>query len=123
LQEQALEDCLKDFAATGLILHITELDLSVWPGEPERREIRPEENVNAYTRQNAAKQDALYGMIFSKFLKYSNAIRSVTFWNITDRHSWLDEWPVRGRKDHPLLFDANLQPKFAFWKVVGQVGK
>jgi endo-1,4-beta-xylanase len=123
LKEQELEACLKDFAATGLILHITELDLSVWPGEPERREIRPEDNVNAYSKQNAAKQDALYGMIFSKFLKYSNAIQSVTFWNITDRHSWLDEWPVRGRKDHPLLFDANLQPKFAFWKVVGQVGK
>ncbi len=123
LQEQALEECLKDFAATGLILHITELDLSVWPGEPERRDMRPEDNANAYTKQNANKQDALYGMIFSKFLKYSNAIQSVTFWNITDRHTWLDEWPVRGRKDHPLLFDANLQPKFAFWKVVGQVGK
>lgn len=123
LREQELEVCLKDFAATGMILHITELDLSVWPGEPERREMRPEENINAYTKQNAAKQDALYGMIFSKFLKYSNAIQSVTFWNITDRHSWLDEWPVRGRKDHPLLFDANLQPKFAFWKVVGQIRK
>jgi endo-1,4-beta-xylanase len=121
LQAQALEDCLKDFAATGLILHITELDLSVWPGEADRREIRPEEHMNGYTKENARKQDALYGMIFSKFLKYSNAIQSVTFWNITDRHSWLDEWPVRGRKDHPLLFDANLQPKFAFWKVVEQI--
>ena len=121
LHAQALEDCLKDFAATGLILHITELDLSVWPGEADHRNIRPEENINGYTNENARKQDALYGMIFSKFLKYSNAIQSVTFWNITDRHTWLDEWPVRGRKDHPLLFDANLQPKFAFWKVVQQI--
>ena len=114
LKVQALEDCLKDFASTGLILHITELDLSVWPGEPDRRDMRPDDNVNAYTKENASKQDSLYGMIFSTFLKYADHIQSVTFWNITDRHSWLDEWPVKGRKDHPLLFDANLQPKFAF---------
>jgi len=120
LRIEDLEACLKDFAATGLILHITELDLSLWPGEPDRRELRPEDNVNAYTMANAGKQDALYGKIFATFLKYAEAIQAVTFWNITDRHSWLDEWPVRGRKDHPLLFDANLQPKFAFWKVVEQ---
>lgn len=120
LREEELEACLSDFAATGLILHITELDLSLWPGEPERRALQPSDNVNAYTKTHAEKQDALYGMIFRTFLKYSDAIQSVTFWNISDRHSWLNDWPVRGRLDHPLLFDRNLQPKSAFRKVVEQ---
>ena len=122
LREAELEACLRDFAATGLMLHITELDLSVWPGEPERRALRPSDNVNAYTKEHAEKQDAIYGMIFRSFVKYSDVIQSVTFWIISDRHSWLNEWPVRGRLDHPLLFDRNLQPKSAFRKVVEQAG-
>ncbi|MBC9909694.1 endo-1,4-beta-xylanase [Chitinophaga varians] len=38
--------------------------------------------------------------------------------NRTDRYSWLDNFPVRGRKDYPLLFDKALQPRKAFWAVV-----
>lgn len=39
-------------------------------------------------------------------------------WNISDRHSWLDDFPVRGKKDYPLLFDKALQPKKAFYHVI-----
>ena len=41
----------------------------------------------------------------------------VTFWNVTDKHTWLDTYPVPGRKNYPLLFDVNGQPKKAYWKV------
>jgi len=30
----------------------------------------------------------------------------------------LDTYPVAGRKNYPLLFDQNMQPKKAYWKVV-----
>ena len=59
-----------------------------------------------------------YDMIFRVFRDYRKVITGVTFWNISDRRSWLDNFPVRGRKNYPLLFDKDLQPKKAFWKVV-----
>jgi endo-1,4-beta-xylanase len=53
------------------------------------------------------KQAELYAMYFRLFRKYRKTISSVTFWNISDRHSWLDDFPVRGRKDYPLCLIAN----------------
>jgi endo-1,4-beta-xylanase len=45
-------------------------------------------------------------------------ITGVTFWGISDRRTWLDDYPVPGRKNYPLLFDEKLQPKKAYWEVV-----
>jgi endo-1,4-beta-xylanase len=57
-------------------------------------------------------------MCFELFKKYSKNISGVTFWNISDRYSWLDNFPVINRKDYPLLFDKDLKPKKAYAKVV-----
>ncbi|MEO6000245.1 MAG: endo-1,4-beta-xylanase [Chitinophagaceae bacterium] len=40
-----------------------------------------------------------------------NLIRGITFWNSSDRRSWLDNNPVKGRKNYPLLFNKVLKPK------------
>ncbi len=45
-------------------------------------------------------------------------ITGVTFWNVSDRHTWLDEYPVKGRKNYPLLFNQQLQPKKAYQEVI-----
>ncbi|CAN5191119.1 hypothetical protein BH20BAC1_BH20BAC1_13120 [soil metagenome] len=50
-------------------------------------------------------------MAFELFRQYGKQISGVTFWNISDRHSWLDNFPVRARKDYPLLFDSHLERK------------
>ena len=55
---------------------------------------------------------------FELFRKYKKHISSVTFWNISDRSSWLDNFPVPGRKDYPLLFDKELKQKKAYLEVV-----
>ena len=57
-------------------------------------------------------------MFFEVFRKYKGTITGVTFWNVSDKHSWLDNFPVPGRKDYPLLFDENYKPKRAFEGVV-----
>lgn len=59
-----------------------------------------------------------YKMIFKVLRDFKKEITGVTFWNISDRHTWLDFYPVRGRKNYPLLFDQNLQPKKVYWEVV-----
>jgi endo-1,4-beta-xylanase len=57
-------------------------------------------------------------MVFKVFRDYKKVITGVTFWNISDRYTWLDTYPVAGRKNYPLLFDQQLQPKKAYQRVV-----
>jgi endo-1,4-beta-xylanase len=64
------------------------------------------------------KQLEQYKRTFEIFRKHKDTIESVTFWNISDRSSWLDNFPVRGRKDYPLLLDKDLNPKKAYYEVV-----
>jgi endo-1,4-beta-xylanase len=53
----------------------------------------------------------LYKNCFEVFRKYAKQISGVTFWNIAERSSWLDDFPVAGRKDYPLLFDKSYSIK------------
>jgi hypothetical protein len=36
---------------------------------------------------------------------------------LADYYTWLDNFPVAGKKNCPLLFDENLDPKAAYFKV------
>jgi len=116
--EAQLDSTLQRFSQLGVQLQITELDISVYPKEHSAREARPSDTATAFTPGKEDKQAAMYRMCFALFRKYRDVITGVTFWNISDRHSWLDNFPVRGRKDYPLLFDKDLQPKKAFREVV-----
>jgi endo-1,4-beta-xylanase len=116
--EAQLESTLNRFAQLGVELQITELDISVYPKEHNARQRKAEDADTTFSREKEQKQLEVYSMCFRLFRKYKHAITSVTFWNISDRHSWLDDFPVRGRKDYPLLFDKDLKPKKAFWEVV-----
>lgn len=116
--ESQLDSTIARFAELGLKIQVTELDISVYPKEHNARERRTEDADTAFTAEKENRQIEKYKMCFDLFRKYKNEISGVTFWNISDRHSWLDDFPVRGRKDHPLLFDKDLKPKKAFWTVV-----
>ncbi len=116
--QQQLDSTLSDFAKLDLPLQITELDISVYPKEHNARERKDEDYDTAFSEERERKQMEQYKMCFELFRKYKDAITGVTFWNISDRHSWLDNFPVRGRKDYPLLFDKDLQPKKVYWEVV-----
>jgi endo-1,4-beta-xylanase len=102
----------------GLPLQVTELDISVYPKEHHARNRKPEDDDTSFGVEKEQKQRAVYKMIFELFRKHADKISNVTFWNISDRHSWLDNFPVTNRKDYPLLFDQKLQPKKAFYDVI-----
>jgi endo-1,4-beta-xylanase len=38
---------------------------------------------------------------------------------VDDGQSWLNGWPVPGRTNYPLLFDRQLEPKAAYYKLMG----
>ncbi len=115
--EQEIHETITRFASLGVVIHITELDVSVYPPENGRRERRPEESV-IFTPEMEARQADQYRMFFKVFREHKDVVRSVTFWNLSDRRSWLDNFPVRGRKNYPLLFDQELKPKKAYWEVI-----
>ena len=113
---EELETSITKFASLKLKVQVTELDVSVHPKEHERRTEAFTGKVE-YTAEMEAKQVAQYKMLFEVLRKHRKSITGVTFWNLSDKSTWLDNFPVRGRKDYPLLFDANYQPKKAFFAV------
>ena len=115
---EELDNTLRKFAELGMKIQITELDISVYNKEHNSREKKLDDYTTDFTPEKENKQIEMYQRCFSAFKKYKKSISGITFWNISDRSSWLDNFPVRGRKDYPLLFDKNLQPKKAFWEVV-----
>jgi endo-1,4-beta-xylanase len=118
-----LNSTLQLFASTGLQLQITELDISVYNKEHNARERKNTDNDTSFTADKVAKQKELYVNCFKLFVQYSQHIKAITFWNISDRHSWLDDFPVKDRKDYPLLFDQNLQRKLAYYAILQALSK
>src|SRR6188768_975781 len=118
--KEQLELTLKDFSGVGLTMQVTELDISVYPKEHNARDRKAEDYDTVFSAEKETKQIEVYKTCFELFKKYRKNISSITFWNISDRGSWLDNFPVRGRKDYPLLFDKELKPKKAYWEVISK---
>jgi endo-1,4-beta-xylanase len=116
------------FARLGLQVMITELDVDVLPAAGEHRgadityRAALQDSLNPYREGLPdSVQQALarrYAELFGVYLQHRDAISRVTFWGVSDADSWLDNWPVRGRTSHPLLFGRDRLPKPAFDAVV-----
>ena len=115
--ENELRTTISKFSSLGLEVQITELDVSIYPWEKNKRDKKSQES-DAFTPSLEQKQIDLYTTVFKIFREYKNEITGITFWNISDKHTWLDSYPVKGRKNYPLLFDQNLKPKKVYWEVV-----
>ena len=50
-------------------------------------------------------QEDQYNRLFRIFRKHKDVIKNVTFWNLSDKDSWL------GVNNHPLPFDENFKAK------------
>jgi endo-1,4-beta-xylanase len=128
-QLQATIDC---FAAEGLKVSITELDVDVLPAATRQHtaevslKVSASDNLNPYSKGLPdSVQKALakrYADIFAVFVKNHDKIERVTFWGVTDADSWLNNWPVRGRSSYPLLFDRDGKPKPAFDAIIQSTG-
>ncbi|OQP61786.1 1,4-beta-xylanase [Niastella vici] len=116
--ENELRTAIEKFSSLGLKVQFTELDISVYPWEKNRRAKRADD-VDTFTPEREQQQLEQYKKVFRIFREYKNVITGVTCWGVSDRRTWLDEYPVMGRKNYPTLFDVNGQPKKAFWEVVG----
>jgi endo-1,4-beta-xylanase len=115
--ENELVTAIERYSSLGLKIQFTELDISIYPWEKFKR-VKGANESDEFTPALEAQQMAKYKMVFDVFRRYKDVITNVTFWNISDRRTWLDSYPVPGRKNYPLLFDAQFKPKKAYWEVI-----
>jgi GH35 family endo-1,4-beta-xylanase/enterochelin esterase-like enzyme len=102
--EEALDKAISRFSEIVNIIHITELDLRTNTESGgqlmfSRGEAKPQAPYIATIQEDQ------YNRIFKIFRKHKDVIKNVTFWNLSDKDSWL------GVNNHPLPFDENFKAK------------
>ncbi|MFL6549139.1 MAG: endo-1,4-beta-xylanase [Povalibacter sp.] len=129
------ERSIEEIAATGVRIHITELDIDALPrawqftGAEISTLAQYKDELNPYTKGLPADAEKRltdrYREVFELFIKHRDKIERVTTWGTHDGESWKNDFPVRGRTNYPLLFDRQLKPKAAYDALValGQQSK
>ena len=101
---------LKEIAARGVRILITELDV-----------------LDVGAPGDTAERDRIVADVYKRVLEVAldeKAVAAVISWGLSDRHTWLNPRfsPSFARPDglptRPLPFDAQFQPKPAFWAMV-----
>jgi endo-1,4-beta-xylanase len=125
---QDVEESIKEFSALGIKVMFTEVDLSVLPNPWEVQganinqtagySVEMDPYKNGLPDSVVEKFNKGYEDIFKLFIKYKNNISRVTFWGVNDAHTWLNDWPIRGRTNYPLLFDRKFNYKPAYYKII-----
>ena len=123
-----IEESIEAFGKLGIKVMFTELDLGVLPNPWDTNtadvSARAENSakMNPYTSGLTDSAQAVftkgYVALFKLFLKHKEVVSRVTFWGLNDGQSWLNDWPIRGRTNYPLLFDRNYKPKEAHTKIL-----
>jgi len=125
---EPLDSTIAAFAALGVKVMITELDVDVLPRAVRqtgadvtlRAAARPELNPWPAQLPDSMQQVLArrYADLFGVFLRHAGAVSRVTLWGVTDAQSWRNNWPVPGRTNYPLLFDRQGKPKPALDAVI-----
>lgn len=105
-----IDAALTKYAELVKHIHITELDvrLNTEMGGQLQFSSGASDSVPPHLY---ALQEQQYARIFRTLRKHRDIIDNVTFWNLSDRDSWL------GVKNHPLPFDENYQPKKSYFVI------
>jgi len=125
---EEIEKSIEEYAALGLKVAITELDITVLPNPWDLKGADVNQNFEGSAKMNPypktlpdsvqTKLAERYASIFKVFLKHKDKISRVTFWGVHDAQSWLNDWPIKGRTNYPLLFDTALKHKKAYNSVI-----
>ena len=115
------EKSIDAFAACGVKVMITELDLNVLPnpqqfgGADISQNFEYQQKLNPYIaglpKDKAKEVEQRYLELFKIYYRHRDQISRINLWGIADHNSWLNDWPVKGRTNYPLLFDRQYQPK------------
>lgn len=126
-KNQYIEEAIDAYAALGVKVLITELDVDVLPLTKEGQIIgtgmmHPQFQLEEFKEfldpypngLPSAIEDQLskrYAELFEIFYQKRDKVDRVTLWGITDPMSWKNGYPIPNRTNYPLLFDRDHQPK------------
>lgn len=121
------DETIKDLAAAGVKVAISELDVDVLPSVSQGSadvslHAAQDPKLNPYPQglpdEMQRKLAGQYAALFGVYLKNRAVISRVTLWGLSDKDSWRNDWPITGRTDDCLLFDRKDKPKPAFFAVI-----
>ena len=129
-----IEAAIDAYAALGVKVMITELDVDVLPltregqvigtvmSDPQFQLEEFEAYLDPYRNglpESVERQvTERWAELFRIFYNRRDKVDRVTFWGAHDGLSWKNNYPVPGRTNYPLLFGRDRQPKPAFDAVV-----
>ncbi len=108
--EEDVDAALTKYSELVRHIHITELDVRVnnEQGGQLRFSKGQSKPLPSYIETIQTDQ---YERLFRVFRKHKDVIDNVTFWNLSDKDSWL------GADNHPLPFDENYRPKRSYYAI------
>ena len=105
--EEDIDAAITKYSELVKHIHITELDLRTNTEQGGQLRFSHGEAKPLAPYMQTLQEDQ-YARIFRIFRKHRDVIDNVTFWNLSDRDSWL------GQNNHPLPFDENYKPKRSY---------
>ncbi|HMP83537.1 MAG TPA: endo-1,4-beta-xylanase [Verrucomicrobiota bacterium] len=134
-----IEAAIDAYAALGVKVMITELDVDVLPLTKEgqiigtgmsHEQFQLEEFKTFLDPYTNGLPDSVqrqlterYAELFRIFKNKRDKIARVTLWGLDDGMSWKNGYPIPRRTNYPLLFDRQKQPKPAFKAVLDVAGE
>jgi endo-1,4-beta-xylanase len=125
-----IDKAIGEFSKLGLKVNITELDIDALGRKYKGADINGGPRLVRTTRPTSrpvvnlpallAREADQYAKLFTIFHKHRDAIEYVTIWGADDGRSWLNHFGGE-RTNYPVFFDRALQPKPAFFSVIGVV--
>lgn len=134
-----IEDAIDAYAACGIKVMITEMDIDVLPLTKEGqiigqgmtdKQFQLEEFktfLDPYTNGLPDSIETMlakrYEELFGIFYKRRDKIARVTVWGIQDGMSWKNNYPIPNRTNYPLLWNRQRQAKPSLQSVLAVPGK
>ncbi|WP_315083460.1 endo-1,4-beta-xylanase [Bacteroides heparinolyticus] len=126
------EASMEAYAATGAKVMITEFDMSALPTisrsanvadrvDFEKKTLNP--YPNGLPDSVSVEWNARMETFMNLFIKHADYVTRVTAWGVSDRDSWKNNFPMRGRTDYPLFFDREYRPKPFVRKLIDGAAK
>jgi endo-1,4-beta-xylanase len=105
--EKILRTAIERYSSLGLEIEFTEVDISAYKWD----EARDESQFFSFMPEDRKKdQTKRYMELFTVASQYE-AVKNITTWGVSDSYTWLDYFPVKNRKNWPLLFDEQYREK------------
>lgn len=136
-KDEYLQQAIDAYAALGVKVMITELDIDVLPLTKEgqiigRSMLEPQFQLEEFENYFDPYKNGLpesvenelanrYQELFEIFVKNKEKIDRVTLWGVHDGMSWKNNYPVPNRTNYPLLYDREKQPKLARQAILSTV--